>query len=156
MAVISIDSVEGFRCSYSFQIMQKAVKVWEKLPLLISLAVRHGSYLIIVILIIPALPLEWKQQELLRSLVHQKKSIDYITSFFMDMLTAWHILHSKIYMVQLNLSRSLNVSVTIKNVSVRGFIIWKNNTKGLAAKGKFINIKINTMQNFFALLYVVM
>ena len=63
------------------------------------------------ILILPALPLDWTQQEeLLRSLVHQKRCMDYITPFFMEMETARHIMLSKIYMVQLNLLRSLNVS----------------------------------------------
>ena len=88
----------------------------KKVPFLIPLVIRHGSYLIIVILIIPALPLEWKQQELLRSLVYQKRSMDYITLLFMEMVTARHILLSKIYMIQLNLLRSFNVLVTIKNV----------------------------------------
>ena len=44
-------------------------------------SMRHGTYLIIVILMIPALPLEWKQQELVRYLAHQKRSMDYITPF---------------------------------------------------------------------------
>ena len=38
-----------------------------------------------MVLIIPALPLEWKQQELLISLVHPKRSKDYIfISFYGD------------------------------------------------------------------------
>ena len=64
--------------------------------LLITLIMRHGSYLIIVTLIIPALPLEWKQQELLRSLVHQKRNMDYITFLFMEMVTARHMLLWKV------------------------------------------------------------
>ena len=52
-----------------------------------------------------------------------KRSMDYITLLFMEMVTARHILLSKIYMIQVNLLRSLNVLVTIKNVSVRGFVI---------------------------------
>ena len=84
----------------------------KKLPLLIPLVMRHGSYLIIVILIMPSL-----------LLVYQKRSMDYITFLFMEILTAGHILLSKIYMVQVNLLRSLNVSVTIKNVLGRGFVI---------------------------------
>ena len=95
----------------------------KKLPLRIPLVIRHRSDLIIVILSIPALPQEWKQQELLTSLVYQKRIIDYITPLFMQMVTAGHILLSKIYMFQLNLLRRLNVSVTIKSVSVRGFVI---------------------------------
>ena len=51
-------------------------------------------------------------------------------------------------MVQVNLLRSLNVSVTTKNVSVRGFAIRKKNTKGLGGKGKLPNTKIDTMQNY--------
>ena len=95
----------------------------KKLTLLIPLVMRRGSYLIIVILIIPAVPLKWKQQELLTSLVYQKRSIDYSTSLFAEMVTARHILLSKIYMFQLNLLKRLNMSVTIKNESVRGFVI---------------------------------
>ena len=95
----------------------------KKLPLLIPLVMRHGSYLIILILFTPALPLEWKQQELLISLVHQKRSMEYITPLFMEMVIARLILLSKMYMVQLNLFRSLNMSVTIKDVSVRGVVI---------------------------------
>ena len=81
------------------------------------------SDLIIKILIILALPLEWKQRELLRSLVHQKRNKDYITLLSMEMVTARHILLSKIYMAQVNLLKRFNLSVTIKNVSVRGFVI---------------------------------
>ena len=51
----------------------------DKLSLLIPFVIRHGSYLIIEILTIPPLPLEWKLQELLRYLVHQKRSM--VTSF---------------------------------------------------------------------------
>ena len=40
----------------------------RKFPLLIPIVTRHGSYLIIVVLIIPILPLEWKQEVLLGSL----------------------------------------------------------------------------------------
>ena len=114
---------------------------------------RHRSYLIIVILIVPALPLEWKQQELLRSLVHQKRSMDYITLLFMEMVTARHILLSKTYMVQVNLVRRSNVTVTIKNVSIRGFVIWKKNqnTKGLRRNEKLTNTKIDIMQNYFGI-----
>ena len=115
----------------------------KKLPLLIPLVMRHGSYLIIIILIMPAPPLEWKQQELLRSLVHKKRSMDYHTHLFMEMVTAKHILLSKIYIVQVNLLRNLNVSVTTKNLSVRGFVIWKK--KGVGGKGKLTNTKIDTM-----------
>ena len=68
-------------------------------------------------------------QELLRSLVHQKRNMDYITLLFMEMVTARHILLSKIYMVQVNLLRNLNVSITIKNVLVRGLVIWKNHKR---------------------------
>ena len=59
------------------------------MPLLIPLFMRHGSYFIIVILVIPALPLQLKQHELLRSLVHQKRSMDCITLLFMEMVTAY-------------------------------------------------------------------
>ena len=52
----------------------------------------------------------------------KKKYGLYCTSFYGD-VTARHILLSKIYMVQVNLLKSLNVSVTIKSVSVRGFLI---------------------------------
>ena len=51
----------------------------KKLSLLIPLVMRHGSYLLTVILFIPAVPLEWKQQELLRSLVYQRRNMEYIT-----------------------------------------------------------------------------
>ena len=55
-------------------------------------------------------------------------------------------------MVQLNLLRHFNVSVTIKNVSIRGFMIWKKkHTKGLGGKGKLANIKIGTVQNYFGM-----
>ena len=60
--------------------------------------------------------MEKKLQEKLRSLVHQKRSMDYITLLSMDIVTARHILMSKIYIAQVNLLRSLNVLVTIKNV----------------------------------------
>ena len=69
----------------------------KKLSLLISLVMRHGSHLIIVILIVPALPLEWKRQELLRSLVHQKRSMNYITPLFIETVTARNIVLSKTY-----------------------------------------------------------
>ena len=82
---------------------------------------RHGSYPIIVILITPVLPLEWKKQELLRSLVYQNKSMGYITFLLIKMVTARHILLP--HMLQANLLKNLNVSVIIKNVSVRGFVI---------------------------------
>ena len=104
-------------------ILSKECRNMKKLPLLILFVMIHVSHLIIVILIRPALLLEWKQEELLISLVYQKRSIDYITLIFMETVTAKHILLSKIYMVQVNLLRILNVSVTIKNVSVRGFLI---------------------------------
>ena len=104
-------------------ILSKECRNMKKLPLLILFVMIHISHLIIVILIRPALLLEWKQEELLISLVYQKRSIDYITLIFMETVTAKHILLSKIYMVQVNLLRILNVSVTIKNVSVRGFLI---------------------------------
>ena len=86
----------------------------KKMPLLMSLVTRHRSYLIIVILIIPALPLEWKQQELQKSLVHQKRSMDHIAAPIMVMKAVRHTLLSKIYKVQRKLLRSLVVSVTIK------------------------------------------
>ena len=41
--------------------------------------------------------------------------------------------------------------VTIKNVSVRGFIIFKKNTKGLVGKEKLTNTKTDTMQNYFGI-----
>ena len=42
-------------------ILSKSCKGCKKMPLLIPLILRHGSYLIIVILIIPVLPLEWRR-----------------------------------------------------------------------------------------------
>ena len=86
---------------------------------------------IIVILVIPALLLEWKQQELLRFSVYQKRNMDYVTLLFMEMVTATQILLAKICMVQVNLLRSLTVSVNIKNVSFRGFVVWKKIQKEL-------------------------
>ena len=59
-------------------ILSKECRSMKKLPLLILFVMTSVSHLIIVILIIPALLLEWKQQELLISLVYQKRSIDYI------------------------------------------------------------------------------
>ena len=55
-------------------------------------------------------------------------------------------------MVQVNLLRSLNVLVTIKNVSVWGFVILKKkktHTKGLRGKGKLTNTKVDTVQNYY-------
>ena len=69
----------------------------------------------------------------------------------MEVATARHILLSKIYMVQVNLLKSLKVSVTIKNMSVRGFVIWKKNTTGLGGKGKLTNTEIDTVQNCFGI-----
>ena len=69
----------------------------------------------------------------------------------MEVATARHILLSKIYMVQVNLLKSLKVSVTIKNMSVRGFVIWKRNTTGLGGKGKLTNTEIDTVQNCFGI-----
>ena len=82
------------------------------------------------------------------SLSKEKYWLYYITRIFMEMVTAKHMLLSKIYMVQVNLLRILNVPVTIKNVSVRGFLIWKK-AKGLGGKGKLINTKIETTHNYF-------
>ena len=59
-------------------ILSKECRSMKKLPLLILFVMTSVSHLIIVILIIPALLLEWKQQELLISLFYQKRSIDYI------------------------------------------------------------------------------
>ena len=120
---------------------------------------RHGSYFIIVMLIMPALPLEWKQPGQLRSLVHQKRRMDYITLPIMGIMTARHILLSKIYMVQTNLLKSLNVSITIKKVSVRGFVIWKKKTnkqankqtnkdKRTGGKEKLTNTKTDAIPNY--------
>ena len=118
---------------------------------MILLVIRYGSYLIIVILIIPALTLssEWKQQELLISLVHQKRNMDYITPLSMGMVTPKHILVSKIYMVQLNLLRSLSqcVSHHQKRVGSR-YRNLKKKTIGLGVKGKLTNTKIGTMENY--------
>ena len=47
----------------------------------------------------------------------------------MEMVTAMHILLSKIYIVQVSLLRSLNASGTTKNMSVRGSLIWKKKTE---------------------------
>ena len=58
-----------------------------------------------------------------------KGSMDYITPLIMTMMRWRHILLSKIYMVQLNLLRSLNVLVTIKNVSVRDFVICEKHKR---------------------------
>ena len=69
----------------------------------------------------------------------------------MEVATARHILLSQIYMVQVNLVKSLKVSVTIKNMSVRGFVIWKRNTTGLGGKGKLTNTEIDTVQNCFGI-----
>ena len=69
----------------------------------------------------------------------------------MEVATARHILLSQIYMVQVNLVKSLKVSVTIKNMSVRGFVIWKKNTTGLGGKGKLTNTEIDTVQNCFGI-----
>ena len=69
----------------------------------------------------------------------------------MEVATARHILLSKIYMFQVNLLKSLKVSVTIKNMSVRGFVIWKKNTTGLGGKGKLTNTEIDTVQNCFGI-----
>ena len=43
------------------------------------------------------------------------------------------------------------MSPTIKNVSVRGFVIFKKNTKGMGRKGKLNNTKLDTMQNYFGI-----
>ena len=102
LGIVTASSIH-YRKVLDVAILFKSCKGWKsmkKLPLLIPLILRHGSYLIIVILIIAALPLEWKQQEKLRSLVHQKRSMDYITLLFMEIATARHILISKIYIVQ--------------------------------------------------------
>ena len=75
-------------------------------------------------------------------------------ALFMEMVTARHILLSKIYMFQLDLLRSLNMSVTIKNVLFRGFVIWnkfKIKYKRLGRKGKLSNTKIDTVQNYFGI-----
>ena len=69
----------------------------------------------------------------------------------MEVATARHILLSQIYMVQVNLVKSLKVSVTIKNMSVRGFVIWKRNTTGLGGKGKLTNTEIDKVQNCFGI-----
>ena len=53
----------------------------------------------------------------------EKPGLCYVTPLFMEIVMAKHILLSKIYVVQLNLLRHFNVSVTIKNVSIRGFMI---------------------------------
>ena len=134
----------------------KTAHIRKKLPLLIPLVMRHGSYFIIVMLIMPALPLEWKQPGQLRSLVHQKRRMDYITLPIMGIMTARHILLSKIYMVQTNLLKSLNVSITIKKVSVRGFVIWKkkqtnkqtNKDKRTGGKEKLTNTKTDVIPNY--------
>ena len=58
------------------------------------------------------------------SLSKEKYGIYYTgLALFMEMVTARHILLSKIYMFQLDLLRSSNMSVTIKNVLFRGFVI---------------------------------
>ena len=98
---ISIDNGKVFDVAIIFKSCKGSTSM-KKLPHLIPLVMRHESYLIIVILIMPALPLEWKQQELLRSLVDPKRSMDYITLLFMEMVTASHILLSKIYMIQVD------------------------------------------------------
>ena len=89
----------------------------KKLSLLISLVMRHGSHLIIVILIVPALPLEWKRQELLRSLVHQKRSMNYITPLFIETVTARNIVLSKTY-GPTKLIKKFEFVVTIKNMTI--------------------------------------
>ena len=45
----------------------------------------------------------------------------------------------------------MNVSVTIKNVSVRGFVIFfkKITTKVLGGKGKLSNTKIDAIKSYF-------
>ena len=143
---------EGCRCSYYFQIMHRLYR-YEKDCLFCSRSLWDMEVTHIAILIIAALHLEWKQQELLRSFVHHERSMDYITPLFVEMVTARHILLSKTYMVQLNLLRSLNVSVTFKNVSVQGFVIWKKktSTKGLEKIAKITNTKIDTIQNYFGI-----
>ena len=135
LGVVIAISIEGFRCSHSFQIMERLHK-HEKTASLIPLITRHGSYLIIVILVIPALYLGWKQQELLRSSIHQKSTMNFITLLFMEMVTARYIELQNIYMVQVNLLRSLNVSITNKNVSVWGFVIKKKKHKRIGIKRK--------------------
>ena len=57
----------------------------------------HESYLLVVILIMPVISLEWKQQELLKSFIHQNKSIDYIIPLFMKMGIARHILFMNLF-----------------------------------------------------------
>ena len=130
---------EGFRCSYSFQIVQRLNKYEKK-----------------IVTSDPARYETWKLSHnrnlnytgsspgshncnlnyagsspgmetggATKTFSSSKRSMDYIALLFMEMVTARHILLSEIYMIQVNLLRSLNVSVTIKNVSVRGFVIWK-------------------------------
>ena len=91
VTAISIDDGKVLDIAILFKSCKVCVSM-KKLSLLIPLIMRHESYLIIVILTIPALRMEWKQQQLLRSLVHQKRSMDYITLLFIEMVTARHIL----------------------------------------------------------------
>ena len=62
------------------------------------------------------------RSRLLRSLVHQKRSMDYIALLFMEMVVTRHVLLSKMYLVSVNLLRSLNVWVTI-NINLNKFVI---------------------------------
>ena len=62
----------------------KGCTITKKLSLLVQLVLRHGSYLIIVILIVLAFRLEWKQRELLRSSSSKEKHGLYYTSSYGD------------------------------------------------------------------------
>ena len=91
VAAISIDNGRVLDVVILSKSYKGCTSMKKKMPLLILLVMRYGSYLIIMILIIPTLPLKWKQQELLRSLVHQKKSMDYITLLCKEMVRARYI-----------------------------------------------------------------
>ena len=130
MTVISVNSGKVLEVAILFESCKGCTSMKK---IVLSDPARYepwNSYHIIVILIIMALSPEWKQQELLRYLVHRKRSVGYVTPLFMEMVTPRHILLSKIYMVQLNLLRSLNVSVTVKKRVGWGLHILKKNIKG--------------------------
>ena len=128
--------------------MQRLHK-YKKLPPLIPLIMRHGSYVIVVIsIIIPALPWNGNSRSYYKIFSSSKEEHG-LFSLLMEMVTARLILLSKTHMVQLNLLRSLNVSVTITNVSVGGFLILQKTQKDLEEKENSLILKLTQCKLFW-------